>query len=269
VALQVAVARASARLPDDAGVGDVFARARQDGAHEHGHADGGDGEVDLRGGVGVAQGVDVAGVLRPHHQLRGGPTAGPDVVREGERGADMVVEDGRRWALKSRPARGTLPWTAATCAVRSPPTPACPRAARAARRPASATAATTAPTGARSPASRYAGGVVRRRCCTWTAPGPGRRRRRPPRPDTAGAPPRAAQPTKGLSACENATRPTGTPRTGRRGPQRLVQHPQAGDGRHGAHAPPATRQAHGRAAPTGATKAACSTASASHGSAPT
>jgi hypothetical protein len=57
-------------------------RAGQHRAQHDRHADGAGGPVDRRGGVGVAQRVDVRGVLRPQHHVRARAATGGDVRGE-------------------------------------------------------------------------------------------------------------------------------------------------------------------------------------------
>ena len=113
------------------------------------------GPFDLGGGVGVAQRVDVRGVLRPDHEVR----AWPACPRRRRRRAAAVSftwlsSTARRWALKSRPRRGTLPCTAAIVTV--VPGPPESGGTRAASGPAAraATPMTSGTTRARGPGGR-------------------------------------------------------------------------------------------------------------------
>ena len=101
VALHVRRARTPARHPDDRGVARPLDQgavrgpgAGQDGADHHRHPDLVGHGPDLPGGVGVADRVDVRGVLGPDHQVGAGGPACADVVGEAAGLRDVVVEHG-------------------------------------------------------------------------------------------------------------------------------------------------------------------------------
>ena len=190
--------------------------ADQDRAQHDRHPDGARGPVDRRGGVGVAQRVDVGGVLRPQHHVRA-RAASPAATSAASCSVTRtwLSSTARRCALKSRPSRGTLPCTAAIVTVRTgepsrraaaarpagPPRARRARAARARRRPAPPDGPGAAPASpSASPASTVAN-------------------------DSSGAPPTAATGSSGPSGWPNATRPHGNPPNGRPRPQRLRPRP--------------------------------------------
>ena len=112
----------------------------------------------------------------------------------------------RRWALKSRPSRGTLPCTMATVTGAPPPADGDPSGT-------SSPAAINATAPSASPAPRSTDGRVRTRHGRQAAV-----TSRPPATATAkvtsGAPPRAANRSSGESPWLNATRPHGKPPNG-------------------------------------------------------
>ena len=164
---------------------------------------------------GVAERVDVGGVLRPDHEVGRGDLAGPDVGGEPVRRVDVVAQhllalaqevqpDARHVALHQRD--GDLPPLprAADRAATSPtrrarrrrPAPAAPAVRR------SAAGSTTA---AASSAPDSAVAKV-----------------------TSGAPPRAAYGVNGDAVSAKASRPQGKPPNGHGVPRQLLGHPEAG-----------------------------------------
>jgi hypothetical protein len=82
----------------------------EDGADERGDADRRHGVVDDLVGVGVAEGVDVAGVLRPDDDVRA-REARPAATRFARSIVALawLSRTARRSALNSSPARGRCP----------------------------------------------------------------------------------------------------------------------------------------------------------------
>ena len=119
MALDVLVGRAArscgaAGRPHDGGVArarDVGGAVRVQHAPQYGADDDrhpdlvGDG-LDLGAGVGVGEGVDVRGVLRPDHQVGAGSLPGRDLGGEQPGLADVVVEDGAALAREVQPGAG-------------------------------------------------------------------------------------------------------------------------------------------------------------------
>ena len=129
----------------------------------------------------------------------------------------------RRWALKSRPRRGTLPWIAATVTVRLRSPGGAARSAASRRQRASGSERGTS--AARDGAQPVDVGRTGARSDD-RAPA---RQSRPASTanDSSGAPPIAASGSSGPSGWPNPTRPHGNPPNGHRDAQRLPRDPHA------------------------------------------
>src|SRR5690606_4509097 len=104
VPLDVVVAGAGLRVPDDAAVLDPLAVGGVgESADQDGDADVLHGPVDGVVRLGVGVGVQVAGVLRPHHQLGPGDLPGADLRGQLPGDPDVVVQDGLALALPVQP----------------------------------------------------------------------------------------------------------------------------------------------------------------------
>ena len=227
------------------------------------HADRAGGPVDLGGGVGVAQRVDVARSSParspgPAGRLRPAATsaASCSVTRT------WLSSTARRWALKSRPRRGTLPCTAAIVdgARRAAPgrggTSAASGPATQRRAPAGAArhAAQRAPRrAARGAASRRTSSPSASPASTVTN-------------DSSGSPPIAASGSSGPSGWPKPTRPHGSPPNGTRAAQRLARDPHRGRPHRRRGQPGDRAPSRRRPRPT---NSASSTTSATHGTGPT
>ncbi len=163
----------------------------------------------------------------------------------------------RRWALNSRPSRGTLPCTAAMVATRSGPPPPC-----------GGTSAASGPATRASTSSPAGSANDRGRSCPVTA-----RRTSSPRAspastvpnDSSGSPPIAASGSSGPSGWPNPTRPQGSPPNGTR-PRRASPATQTAAPSGTA---PGSRPASAIPAPARPTNSASTTHSATHGAGPT
>ena len=170
--------------------------------------------VDPAARVGVADRVDVAGVLRPHHQVGLLGPAGRDLGGQRERGVDVVVEHGPALGVELQPEPGHV---ALHDRDRDRPAVRCvpPVGSRAARDRRSAPP--------RRPRRPRRAGRRRRPDRGPAAAGadapPGRPARAARRPRatanvTSGAPPSAASRSSGESPWLNASRPHGKPPNG-------------------------------------------------------
>src|SRR5690606_23936379 len=205
------------------------------------------------------------------HTTRSGAGAWPARTWSARRtvAVTWLSSTARRWALKSNPSRGTLPWTIATVtvgpggvvvAVRGTiPTPTVP--------------ATTASQATDHP-HRIRRGVRGRPPASRATPAQPSAASTPPASataaETSGAPPSAAKPSSGPSVWLNANRPQGNPPNGIRERSascpthsRLVASGQTA----GHRSISGDRKA--AAAPSTATKLACSPANNSQGRLPT
>ena len=111
VLLDVALGAALAGLGRAARRWRCARRPLEHGADDERRADGRGASSITTAGVGVAQRVDVGGVLGPDHEV--GPARRRR--RPGGRGpghGDVVVEDGAALGVEVEPRLGTLPWTA-------------------------------------------------------------------------------------------------------------------------------------------------------------